>query len=820
MTTTLGNIRPVRIEDEMRSSYLDYAMSVIVSRALPDVRDGLKPVQRRILYAMDELGMRAATPYRKSARLVGEVLGKYHPHGDSPVYEAMVRMAQDFSLRYPLIDGQGNFGSVDDDPPAAMRYTEARLAAIAQDMLADIDRGTVDFGVNFDDSLQEPLVLPARLPNLLLNGAAGIAVGMATSIPPHNLREVCDALVHLVDHPDATVEDLVRFIPAPDFPTGGIIMGTEGILAAYSTGHGRFLVRAKADIEERERSGFKQIIVTQLPYQVNKATLVEKIAQLTKDKKIDGISDVRDESDRDGMRVVIELRREAQPEIVLNNLYKHTSLQTAFFMNMLALVEGQPQVLPLKRILRHYIDFRRTVITRRAQFDLKKAQDRAHILEGLRMALSNLEAVIALIRQAANAETARQGLMDNFTLSQIQAQAILDMQLRRIAALERERIEEEYQQLQKTIGELEGLLADPQKVLAEVKRETRKLRKDYGDDRRTEVLNEEPEAPTREDLVPHQDMVVTITRRGYIKRMPLDTYRAQHRGGRGVTGMVTRDEDVLQHLLVADTHDTILFFTNRGKAYSMRCFEIPQDINRATRGTLAVNMLSLGDDERTSAVLAISRDQEDDYIMMATSMGEIKRMFFSSMTSIRSNGLIAMDLEPEDEVISVRPAREDDQVVMVTEMGMAARFPIANVRRSSRYSGGVRGVRLEPGDRVVSMDVVIPDAKLFVVSRKGFGKLTDIQHYRMTARGAKGVKTLRITDKTGPVAAAHLIIDATEVMLVSEQGIIERIALSEVRETGRVTQGVGIMRDKVRDMNVATIASVNGKRAPAPKRLL
>ena len=603
MVTSSENIRPVRIEDEMRNSYLDYAMSVIVSRALPDVRDGLKPVQRRILYAMDDLGMRAGTAYRKSARLVGDVLGKYHPHGDTAVYDALVRMAQDFSLRYPLIDGQGNFGSIDDDPPAAMRYTEARLAAIAQEMLADIDRDTVDFGVNFDDSLREPLVLPARLPNLLINGASGIAVGMATSIPPHNLREVCDAVVHLIDHPEATVDDLIKFIHGPDFPTGGIIMGREGIHSAYSSGRGRVVVRARAAIEDMARGGRKQIVVTEIPYQVNKATLVEKIALLAKDKKVDGISDIRDESDRHGMRVVIELRREAQAEIVLNNLYKHTALQSAFSVNTLALVDGQPQVLPLKRILRHYIDFRRQVITRRAEFDLKKAQDRAHILEGLRIALNNLDAVINLIRQSADADAARQGLMQQFGLTQIQAQAILDMQLRRIAALERERIEEEYQGLLKTIAELQALLADPQKILAEIKTEIRKLRKDYGDDRRTEITGEEARSYTPEEQIQHQEMVVTITQRGYIKCMPASTYRAQHRGGRGITGMLPREADVLQHLLVADTHDTLMFFTNRGKAYSLRCFEIPPDTTRTTRGTPAVNLLSVSEGERINAVV-------------------------------------------------------------------------------------------------------------------------------------------------------------------------------------------------------------------------
>ena len=814
MVTPAENIRPIRIEEEMRNSYLDYAMSVIVARALPDVRDGLKPVQRRILYAMDDLGMRAGTAYRKSARLVGDVLGKYHPHGDTAVYDALVRMAQDFSLRYPLIDGQGNFGSIDDDPPAAMRYTEARLAAIAQEMLADIDRDTVDFGVNFDDSLREPLVLPARLPNLLINGASGIAVGMATSIPPHNLREVCDAVIHLIDHPEATVDDLMKFIQGPDFPTGGTIMGREGILNAYSSGRGRVVVRAKAEIEEMARGGRKQIVVTEIPYQVNKATLVEKIALLSKDKKIDGISDIRDESDRHGLRVVIELRREAQAEIVLNNLYKHTALQSAFSVNTLALVDGQPQVLPLKRILRHYIDFRRQVITRRAEFDLKKAQDRAHILEGLRIALNNLDAVIALIRGSADAETARQGLMQQFSLTQIQAQAILDMQLRRIAALERERIEEEYQGLMKTIADLQALLADPKKILAEIKKETRKLRKDYGDDRRTEITGEEARSYTPEEQIQHQEMVITITQRGYVKCMPASTYRSQHRGGKGITGMLPRESDVLQHLLVADTHDTLLFFTNRGKVYSLRCFEIPADATRTTRGTPAVNLLSLSEGERINAVVIKTGINEEGYILLGTRMGEIKRMELAALTNIRRNGLNAMDIEDGDEVISAWQAAEGDEVVMVSEQGMAARFPISEVRVSSRYAGGVRGMRLDPGDKVVSMDVVIPGAQLLVVSRKGLGKLSPIQAYRRTGRGVKGVKTLKITDKTGPVATAHLVQDATEVMLISEKGTIERVLLEQIPEQGRITQGVWIMRPSEGD-SVVTATSFNANTAGA-----
>jgi len=808
MATGTGNIRPIRIEEEMRSSYLDYAMSVIVSRALPDVRDGLKPVQRRILYAMDELGMRPNSPFRKSARLVGEVLGKYHPHGDTSIYDAMVRMAQPFSLRYPLVSGQGNFGSVDNDPPAAMRYTESRLASIAQEMLADLDRETVDFSPNFDESLEEPLVLPARLPNLLINGASGIAVGMATNILPHNLREVCDAIVHLIDHPDMTSEDLSNFVLGPDFPTGGIILGKEGILNAFSTGRGRILVRSRTDIEETGRGDRQQIIVTELPYQVNKASLVEKIAQLSKEKKIDGIGDVRDESDRKGLRVVIGLRRGAQAQIVLNNLFKHTALQSTFFVNALALVEGQPQVLPLKRLLRSYIDFRRQVIVRRTQYDLRKARDRSEILEGLQIALANLEEVIELIRQSPSAEEARQGLINKFSLSQVQAQSILDMQLRRIAALEQQRIEEEFQSLQKTIGELESLLGDPNKVLSEIKRETRKIRRDFGDDRRTEILDQEPDAPTREELIPHQKMVITLTERGYIKRMPLSTYKNQHRGGKGIIGMSTRESDVLQHLIVSDTHDNLLFFTTAGKVYALRCFELPEDATRTTRGTSIINLLSMAEGERVNAIVRTEKGNQEGYILLATRKGEIKRMNFSSIANIRSNGLIAMDLEPEDELVSAWRAHELDEIVMVTQGGMAARFPVTNVRVTSRYAGGVRGIRLEEGDTVISMDVVLQGAQLLVLSQNGFGKLTPMGAYRRTARGAKGVRTLRITDKTGPVVAAHPVVGANELMIVSRKGIIIRMPISDIPIKGRYTQGVWMMRPGSSD-SIATVTSMN-----------
>ena len=603
--TSPGNIQPVRIEEEMRTSYLSYAMSVIVSRALPDVRDGLKPVQRRILYAMYELGLRPGSSYKKCARIVGEVLGKYHPHGDSPVYEALVRMAQDFSMRYPLVDGQGNFGSIDDDPPAAMRYTEARLAPIAGELLADIELDTVDFTANFDASMEEPTVLPGLLPNMLINGASGIAVGMATNIPPHNLGEVCDAVCYLIDHPDAVVEELMERVTGPDFPTHGIIKGRSGIVDAYTTGYGRVVMQARAGIEDL-RGNRQQIIVTELPYQVNKAALVEKIAHLVRDKKIEGISDVRDESDRQGLRVVVELKRDAQAEIVLNNLYRHTSLRSSFNVIMLALVDGQPQVLALKRALQLYIDHRRVVITRRSQHLLKVAKERSHIVEGLLLGLSRLDEVISIIRGSQDAGAARQNLMDNLSLTQPQAQAILDMQLRRLAALERQKLEDEHRDLLKTIGDLEALLADPARVLATVKNDAQALKKRFGDPRRTEISDEEAANHTLEELTLHQDVVITLSQRGYIKRIPTMTYKLQHRGGKGVRGMTTRDDDSLQNLLVADTHDKLLFFTNRGRVYPLRSFDISGDTSRTTRGTPLINLIPLSEGERINAVLPVS----------------------------------------------------------------------------------------------------------------------------------------------------------------------------------------------------------------------
>lgn len=805
-----GTIRPIKIEDEMRSSYLDYAMSVIVARALPDVRDGLKPVHRRILYAMEEMGMRPGTPYRKSARIVGEVLGKYHPHGDSPVYDALVRLAQDFSLRYPMIDGQGNFGSVDDDPPAAMRYTEARLARVSQEMLVDIDRDTVDFSDNFDGSLREPTVLPTRIPNLLINGSSGIAVGMATSIPPHNLREVCDGMIHLIDNPDAEADELMGIVQAPDFPTGGIILGQEGIREAYTTGKGRVVVRARTETEEMARSGRWQIVISELPYQVNKAALVEKIAQSAKDKKIEGISDIRDESDRHGMRVVIELRRDAQVQRVLNNLYKHTAIQSTFYMNMLALVDGQPRVLSLRSMLQEYIDFRKEVVRRRSEFDIRKAQTRVHVLEGLRIALQNLDDVIQLIRAADDAESARQGLMAQYGLDQEQAQAILDMQLRRIAALERKKIDEEFEDLTKKIAKLQALLADSVKVLEVIKKETEELKNGFGDNRRTEITQESPTDFTKEELIPHQEMVVTLSDRGYIKCIPTTTYRLQHRGGKGVRGQSTREGDNLRHILVADNHDQLLFFTNRGRVYKTKGYELPPDTSRATRGMPLVNILNLQPDETVKTIIAIPSLQEPADLVLATRMGGIKRMALAVLANIRTNGLNAMIMKPGDELVSVQMAAVDDETIMVSENGFSIRFPVSQVARHSRAASSIRGMRLKDDDKVVAMDIILPSGQLLVISERGYGKPTDLDRYRLQSRGGSGLKTFRITSKSGPVAAAKVVKEGEEVVIISEKGQRIRSSLSELRVLSRRTQGVSIFTLPDGD-SVVSIASMEAR---------
>ncbi|MCI0813247.1 MAG: DNA gyrase subunit A [Chloroflexi bacterium] len=808
--TAFGFIKPTNIEDEMRTSYLDYAMSVIVSRALPDVRDGLKPVQRRILYAMDGLGMRPNVAYKKSARLVGEVLGKYHPHGDSSVYDAMVRMAQDFSLRLPLVDGQGNFGSVDNDPPAAMRYTEARLSAVAEEMLVNIEQETVDFAENFDGTLREPTVLPARLPNLLINGASGIAVGMATNIPPHNPTEICNAVIKLIEDPDISVEGLMKIVKGPDFPTGATIMGGEGIRNAYMTGRGQIIVRAKALIEPMERGNRMQIIVSELPYQVNKAAMVEKIAMLAKDKRLDGISEIRDESDRDGMRVVIELRAGTQPMVILNNLYKLTPMQSSFSANMLALVGGMPRIITLKYALQEFVEFRRVVVRRRSEYELRRARDRAHILAGLRIAVGNLDAVIALIRAAADTAAARDALMARFDLDEAQAQAILDMQLRRISSLERERLENEYQELQRTIQGLEELLADDAKIMAVVKQETEELKKKFGSKRLTDISLDAHDI-SREELEAHEQIVVTLSKGGYVKRISADTYRSQHRGGRGVVSMNTRDDDPVNHILVVDTHETLLFFTNRGRVLKMTAYELRPDTSRNTRGVPLVNLIQLSDNEQVSALVGVDDlEEEETFFVLGTRKGSVKRMALKEMSNIRPSGIIIMNLRSDDELVSVRIAKEDDDVIMVSEQGMSIRYPVAQVTTRQRAAGGLKGMVLSAKDRLVAMDIIKPDSdsRLLVISRLGFGKLTPIGDYRRQGRGGKGIKTFNIRTKTGTVAAAEIVDDSKEVYVVSEQAQVLRTSLSEISSMGRSTQGVTIFKPQPGDA-VASIACVS-----------
>ncbi len=800
----IGTVKLVNMEDEMKSSYLDYAMSVIVSRALPDARDGLKPVQRRILYALNDMGLRHDTPYKKSARIVGEVLGKYHPHGDTAVYDAMVRMAQDFSMRYRLVDGQGNFGSVDNDPPAAMRYTEARLARIASEMLADIDKDTVDFAPNFDDSLKEPVVLPARLPNLLLNGASGIAVGMATNIPPHNLGELCDGICCLIDNPDATIDELIDLIPGPDFPTGGILEGLEGVRSAYATGRGRTVIRARTHIEEAAKGGRYRIVVTELPYQINKATLVERVADLVRNKKVEGISEVRDESDREGMRIVFELKREGQAQQVLNNLYKHTAMQSSFFVNMLALVDGQPKMQTLKGALLHYIGFRRQVITRRSRFDLEKAKERAHILEGFKIALDNLNEIITTIRGSQTVEAARNNLMKHFDLSQVQAQAILEMQLRRLAALERKKIADEYTEVLKTIAYLEDLLANPKKIDFLIEEDVGELKANYADPRRTEISEEELRDISDDDLVPQQQMVVTLSKRGYIKRVATDVYRQQHRGGRGVMGMVTRETDYVRRMLIASTHEYLLFFTERGRVFRLKCYAIPRETSRTAKGIPIVNLISIEAKEQVTAVITMPESVEDKFLIVATRNGEVKKTRLSEYAAVRSSGLIAMDLESGDELVRAQVAGADDQVLIVTEAGQSIKFSVAKLRTASRTSGGVRGIRLAPGDSVVGMEIAVPDSEMLVMSAYGFGKRTPFKSYPLQHRGGGGVRTFKVVEKTGRVVAARIVQLTDELMLVSANGIVIRTTVDSISTQGRDTQGVTVMRVEEGDV-VASI---------------
>jgi len=787
----IGNIEPIDIEHEMRRSYLDYAMSVIVARALPDARDGLKPVQRRVMFAMDDLGMRPNSAYKKSARLVGEVLGKYHPHGDASVYDAMVRMAQDFSLRHPLVDGQGNFGSLDGDPPAAMRYTEARLAPIAMEMLVDIDKETVDFVPNFDDSLKEPAVLPARLPNLLVNGASGIAVGMATNIPPHNLGEVCDAIGHLIDNPLASSEELMQYVKGPDFPTGAILHGVEGIRAAYTTGRGRLVLRARAE-EITTKQGKRQIVISEIPFQVNKAQLVERIAVLAKEKRITGIAEVRDESDREGLRVVIDLKRDAQVGRILNNLYQHTAMQSTYFVNMVALVNGKPKTIDLREALTCYIDFRTEVITRRCQFDLDKATKRAHILEGLQIAIDNLDEVIALIRGSETVDHARSQLMSRFGLSQEQAQAILDMPLRRLAQLERDKIAEEYAELLRTIAYLEDLLANPKKILYLIRDDMNDLKAKYADKRRTQIWAEEATSFTNEDLIPHQQMIVTLSANGFVKRLAATTYRMQRRGGKGVTGVGMRGDDSVRHILAADTHDTILFFTGRGRVYSIKCYQIPEESSRTAKGTALVNVVPVDLKDDITALLTVTRFEPGQFLVMASRRGVVKKTPLEAFSNIRRTGVIAIKLRDDDHLVSAQVVSNRDELVMVSRNGLGNRFLVDDLRTASRSSGGVRGLRVAD-DEIVGMDRVVIDVYLLTVTEKGYGKLTRVNSIPIHKRGGKGLRVHRVSSDTGMLAVAHLVPPQGGLALLSSSGKVILIPMDKISVLSRNARGVRLM---------------------------
>ncbi len=807
----IGNVKSVDIDQQMRAAYLDYAMSVIVSRALPDARDGLKPVHRRILYAMHDMGIRSNTPYKKSARIVGEVLGKYHPHGDMAVYDAMARLAQDFSMRYVLVDGQGNFGSIDGDAPAAMRYTEARLGAMAEEMLIDIDKETVDFVENFDGSLAEPTVLPSRLPNLLLNGSAGIAVGMATNIPPHNLRELHAALSFVIDQYDdfeeINVEDLMRYLPGPDFPTGGMIIGREGILQAYSTGRGRITLRGVAHIEEL-RGGRYAIIITEIPYQLNKTTLIERIAELARSGKIDAIADLRDESDRRGMSIVIELKRGAQPRKVLNQLYKFTPLQSTFGVHLLALVNGEPRLLTLKRALQVFIEHRQQVTTRRSQFELEKARRRAHILEGLLIALANLDAVIETIRRSPDAEEAKTRLMTRFRLDEVQAQAILDLQLRRLAALERQKIEDEQHETLARIAYLEDLLESPKKILAVIKEELEALSEKYGDERRTRIAAEASEELSEEDLVADESILISVTLRGYIKRVSPSVYRIRGRGRRGVSGQTVRDEDEITMLLNARTLNTILFFSDRGKVYSEKAYQIP-DANRTDRGIPIVNLLALDANERITAAVAVSDFDATGYCTMATSSGRVKRVPLSEFSSVRNSGLIAISLDKNDELGWVRITSGRDEIILVTEQGQALRFAESAIRRMGRQAAGVAGIRLRQGDRLTSMEVVEPGGYLLTASTLGYGKRTPLNEYLVKGRATGGVATTNSSAlaRIGKIAAARVVQENDEITLISSGGMVLRLRVSDVTLSGRATRGFRLM-DLMPDDTVASLARI------------
>jgi len=800
-------IVPVNLAKVMSNSYIDYAMSVIVSRALPDVRDGLKPVHRRILYAMQEAGMGSTKPYKKSARIVGEVLGKYHPHGDSSVYDAIVRMAQNFSIRYLLADGHGNFGSVDGDPAAAMRYTEVRMSKIAELMLQDIEKETVDFMPNYDESLKEPVVLPAKFPQLLVNGSSGIAVGMATNIPPHNMREVIDGTLLLIDNPDTTLEELMAVIKGPDFPTGGLIMGTDGIRSAYMTGRGVITMRAQAHIEMLA-NGKPRILVTEIPYQVNKAKLVEKIADLVREKTIEGITDLRDESDRNGMRVVVDLRRDANADVVLNQLYKHTQMQDSFGAIMLALVDGRPHVLNLKEILHYYIKHQEEVITRRTKFELSKAEARAHILEGLTIALDHLDAVIRTIRQSRTADIAKEALMTGFSLSEKQAQAILDLRLQRLTGLEREKIEEEYQEVLKNIEWLKSVLADEGKIFQIIKEELTAVREKFGDDRRTRIMAAASMMDV-EDLIAEEDVVITLTHNNYIKRMPLTTYRSQRRGGRGVTGMGTKETDFVENILITTTHYTILFFTNRGLVYRLKGYEIAE-ATRQAKGTAIINLLPLAGGEKITAVIPVKEFREDRYLFMATKKGIVKKTGLAEFDTARKGGLIALTLDEDDELIGVKFTDGERTLILGTRDGLAITFPESDVRSMGRNARGVYGIHLKGLDEIVGMDTVRDGMEILTVTEEGFGKRTPVNDYRVQKRGGKGIINMKVTEKTGAVVGLKVVHPDQELMLITTEGIVIRTNVNEISVISRNTQGVKLIKTESGD-RVASLAVMDQK---------
>ncbi len=803
-------IKPHNIAKEMRTSFIDYAMSVIVSRALPDVRDGLKPVHRRILYSMNDLGMHSDKPYKKSARIVGDVIAKYHPHGDSSVYDAMVRMAQDFSYRYPLVDGHGNFGSIDGDGAAAMRYTEARMSKLAMEMMRDINKNTIDFQPNFDGEEQEPIVLPARFPSLLVNGTTGIAVGMATNIPPHNLSEVIDGCLAYMDNPEIDVLGLMQFIKGPDLPTGALILGTKGIRSAYETGNGSIMMRSKCEIVEGH-GGKYSILVTEIPYQVNRERLIEKIAELVKEKRLDGITDLRNESNREGTRIVIELRKDVNPQVMLNNLFKLTQLQVSYGINMLALVDGQPKVLNLKEIIAAYIKHQVEVIVRRTQFDLNKAEDRAHILEGLRIALDHIDRIIAIIRGSSTDEEALNSLMSEFSLSERQGKAILEMRLRRLTGLERGKIEEEYQGLVALIADLKDILANEDRVHAIIREELLEVKHKHGDERRTEIVRGSDFDIEDEDLIPEEQVIITLTNNGYIKRQPISTYRSQNRGGRGVQGMGTHDDDYVKELLSTSTHDHLLFFTSKGKVYQKKAYTIPE-YGRTAKGLPIVNIIEIAQDEYISAIIPVKEFNDEEFLFFATRSGVVKRTTLSAFGHIRTNGLIALSLREDDELIGVRKTSGNDDIIIASSGGKAVWFEETEVRPMGRTAAGVRGIFLEEGEVAVGMEMVTMNQEILVVTENGFGKRTSIQEYRKTKRGGKGVKTLTITEKNGTLVAMKAVNGDEDLLIVTNKGVIIRTPIHQISQTGRATQGVKLIR-LTDDQLVSSVAVVEHEEA-------